>query len=324
MTASDAPTAAAPGLIADIGGTNARFALVKPDGGWHDERVYAAMDYASPLDAARAYLEEVRPATPPRRAAICVACPVLGDDVRLTNSPWHFSIAGMRQALGLDRLKVVNDFVANALACPRLSADDVARIGDATTRPGFPIAAIGPGTGLGVALLVPDGQGGWLPVATEGGHVTLPAVTAREREIVDAVAARVGHVSAERLISGAGLALLHETLQQIEGVPVTPLPPEEITARALHKAEPTCVEALTLFCGFLGTVAGNLALTTGALGGVYLLGGILPQMVGFLRRSPFRERFTAKGRFSVYLDAVPTEVVIHPYPAFLGLEGLLE
>lgn len=320
----------APALIADIGGTNARFALSEGTGagsGWRDEKVLRCADFPGPAEAALAYLSEVRPPRLPERAAFCVACPVLGDTVTLTNNPWRFSIEQTRAALGLERLAVVNDFVANALACPHLGGDDVVQVGTGAPRAGFPIAAIGPGTGLGVALLVPDGRGGWLPVATEGGHVTLPATNDREAAVIAAVREALAptvdaHVSGERLVCGPGLTLLHATLCGLDGREAPALTPAEITTAALAGTDAQAVEAVDMFGAFLGVLAGNLALTTGALGGVYIMGGIVPRIVETFAAGPFRARFEAKGRFGAYLREVPTLVVTHPYPAFLGLEGL--
>lgn len=311
-------------LIADIGGTNVRFALTRGRGhGHHDTRDYHCADFANPAEAVLTYLSEVRPAEPPSVAAFCVACPVQGDEIALTNNPWRFSIDGTRRTLGLDRLEVVNDFVANALACPRLTSGDVTAIGGGTARPRSPIAAIGPGTGLGVALLVPGGHGRWLPVATEGGHVTLPALSDREAAVIALARTEVGHVSGERLVCGPGLAYLHDLLRRLDGQPPLALEPAEVTSRAVAGSDAHCVEALEMLCAMLGTLAGNLALTSGAQGGLYIMGGIAPRIVPFLKGSAFRSRFEAKGRFENYLKAVPTLVVTHPYAAFLGLEGLV-
>ncbi len=319
------------GLIADIGGTNVRFALTDRHGEWRDEQDFRCADFAGPTEAARAYLAAVQPTKTasfgaPVFGAFCVACPVLGDTITLTNNPWRFSVDGTRKALGLDRLSVVNDFVANALACPLLAPADRVQIGKGAPRDGFPIAAIGPGTGLGVALLVPRGEG-WLPVATEGGHVTLPATTEREAEVLAALRDTLAptgdpHVSGERAVSGPGLALLHATLCRLAGRNGPPLTPAEVSGAAIAGTDPQAVEALDLFFGFLGSLAGNLALTTGALGGVYILGGIVPRILDPMRASRFRAQFEAKGRFRDYLSGVPTLAVTHPYPAFLGLQGL--
>ncbi len=314
-----------PALIADIGGTNARFALVGSDGVESHERVLACADYPGLAEAALAYLAEVQPAAAPDRGAFCVACPVLGDAVALTNNPWQFSITAVRDRLGLQSLRMVNDFVANALACPVLSPGHLVSLGGGQARAGFPIAALGPGTGLGVALLLPNPTGGWIPIPGEGGHVTLAAQSDREAAVIAAVRENFPHVSAERLGNGAGLSLLYTTLCALDRRPaLEPAPqPATVTALALAGQDPQAIEALSMFCGFLGSTAGNLALTAGAMGGVYIMGGIAPRILDFLKASPFRRRFEGKGRFQSYLATIPTWVVTAPYPAFTGLSSLL-
>ncbi|GAA0576080.1 glucokinase [Caenispirillum bisanense] len=315
--------ASAPGLIADIGGTNARFALIGPDGQAHDARTLLCADYDGPAAAARAYLREVQAATAPGRGAFCVACPVAGDTVALTNNPWRFSIAATRDALGLDRLTVVNDFVANALAVPRLTAADRVRIGGGEPVAGRPMAVLGPGTGLGVALLVPAGDGRLVPVATEGGHVTMPATDAGEAAVLERLGRRFDHVSAERVISGAGIVNVYQAVCGVEGAEPATDDPAEIGRRAIDDGDPLALHSLHLVFGMLGTVAGNLALSTGALGGVTIMGGIVPRYLDLFRASPFRTKFEAKGRFRDYLSGIPVDVVVHPYPAFVGLAGLV-
>ncbi|SIS36654.1 glucokinase [Insolitispirillum peregrinum] len=313
-------------VIGDIGGTNARFAIVfDQQPGWHHEQTLAVRDHPSLADALTAYLGGLSLPSAPSRAALCVACPVLGDQVALTNSPWTFSQQALRQQMGWDRLTVVNDFVGNALACPHLTAADRVSIGEGSSVAGFPVAVLGPGTGLGVALLVPTPDSHWLPVATEGGHVTLAARTDDEADILARIRADLrakgqdDHVSAEHLLCGSGLALLHQTLSGMENA----LAPAEVTARALAGSDPHAQQALTLFCSFLGSVAGNLALSSGALGGVVLMGGILPRILPFFQASPFRAAFEDKGRFRSYLHDVRCDVVVHPYPALVGLRGVI-
>lgn len=328
MPAQTTPEAPA-GLIADIGGTNVRFALVDATGAWSAERRYRCADFPGPVEAVQTYLADCGLSRAPRLGAFCVACPVLGDEVVLTNSPWRFSIAATEEALGMVDLHVVNDFVANALACPYLTAEDLEAVGDGMPATGLPatgrapIAALGPGTGLGVALLIPGGHKRWIPVATEGGHVTLPALDDREAAVIADVARAYGHVSAERLVSGPGLFLLYATLCRLDGVTPAPLTPAEVSRRALDGTDAHCREALDMLCAMLGTIAGNLALTIGARGGVYIMGGIVPAMLEVFLASRFRARFEAKGRFQEYLAHVPTWVVTHSYPAFLGLSRLL-
>jgi glucokinase len=315
-------TTSNPSLIADLGATNARFALVEGGRVVH-ARVLRCADYPSLVTAAGAYLDLVEPARPPRRAAIAIACPVVGDTVSMTNHAWSFSISELREQLALDRLEVVNDFTAQALAVLHLAPGDRTQVGGGAAEAGHPIGVIGPGTGLGVSGLIPSRER-WTPLAAEGGHVTMAAVTEREAEVLRRLRLRFAHVSAERVLSGMGLANLHETLAAIDGQDVPAREPGEVTEAALGRSDPVCVEAVEMFCAMLGTVAGNLALTLGALGGVFIAGGIVPRLGTFFAASPFRERFESKGRFRAYLSAIPTYVVTHPMPAFLGLKSVLE
>ncbi|MBB4286516.1 glucokinase [Roseospira goensis] len=326
MTAPAPPPVgpARPALIADIGGTNARFALVDEAGAVLARERVATRDFDGPVAAARAVVARHAPDAPPDRAAWCVACPVTGDTVTLTNHDWTFSISDARAALGLKTLHVVNDFVANALAIPDLAASDWVAVGpDGPGQADAPIAALGPGTGLGVALLVPEGAGGYRALATEGGHVTLAPGNADEAAVIARLWETHDHVSAERLISGPGLLLLHRTLRALGAEGPFHESPDAITAAALDGNDPLAARAVAMVFALLGTVAGNLVLSTGALGGVYILGGIVPATLPLFRASPFRARFEAKGRFRDYLAGVPTRVVTHPNPAFLGLNRLL-
>jgi glucokinase len=312
----------APSLIADIGATNARFALVGAAGAVEHVRVLACDDYATISDAIAAYLAaDSLPS--PRAAALAVASPVTGDLIALTNHPWSFSIAALKQHLALDRLIVVNDFTANALAMPHLHPDERFQVGGGSPAPDAPIAVLGPGTGLGVSGLLPTGSG-WTALSGEGGHATMAPADERESLVLDHMRRRFDHVSAERLLSGPGLDNLYPTLCEIEGVPAAPFTPAQITDRRIGEAEPLCRAALEMFCAMLGTVASDLALILGARGGVYIAGGIVPRLGARFAETGFRERFEAKGRFRPYLTAIPTYVVTHPILAFLGLVSLLE
>ena len=311
------------GLIADIGGTNARFALVGPGGETTAERVLKCADFPGPAEAAQVYLAETQPAALPRLAAFAVASPVIGDVVDMTNHVWRFSIEATRKRLGFERLEVVNDFIAIALAVPGLKRQECDKIGHGQPWTRYPIGVIGPGTGLGVALLIPHGDH-FLPIATEGGHVTMPAADDLEAEVLGALRRRFGHVSAERVISGPGLVNLYQALAEVRGVEPRACGPEEITAAAGEEADPLARDTLDLFFAMLGCLAGNLALTTGAFGGIYLAGGILPQHVAELKASRFRARFEDKGRFKDYNGNIPTFLITHPYPAFPGLASLIQ
>lgn len=306
-------------LIADVGGTNTRCALVDERGQPTRISIYENSGHASLLDVLRAYLDEQQ--AQPRQAALAIAAPVTGDSVRMTNRQWHFSVAEMRQDLGLDTLALINDFAAIALSLPRLEADDVVALGGGRAVDGKAMAVLGPGTGLGVSGLIPGPQG-WAPLAGEGGHATLAPGTARETALADAVTRRYGHCSAERLISGPGIALTYDLLREFGGAAAAKLEPRLVVARA-EEGDPLAQEALALFFALLGSVAGNLALLLGAVGGVYIGGGIAPKLLERLQDSTFRERFEAKGRYAGYMQSIPTSVIVHPTPALLGLASLV-
>ncbi len=310
-------------LVADIGGTNARFALMAP-GGYDivSPQILACADYPGLAEAAQAYLKKTAPDTKPRLAAFDVAGPVTGDVVALTNHAWRIEIPKVRQALGLDRLEIINDFAALAYAVPRLSPKDRAPVRAGAKDARGPIALIGPGTGLGVATVIPNGKGGWTRLASEGGHVTATAADDRDDAILSYLRKRFDHVSAERVLSGQGLTNLHEAISALEGKSTAPVTPEHISER--YKAgDPVAKETLDRFFAMLGTVSGNLALTVGAQGGVAIAGGIVPRYLKEIAASDFEKRFLGKGRLKSYLDPIPVWVVTHALPAFIGLAGLL-
>jgi glucokinase len=315
--------APAPRLLGDIGATNARFALADAAGGIERLRVLACADHPSLAAAIAAYLAEAGLAAPPQQAALAVAAPVSGDTVRLTNHPWSFGIDGLQRQLALTRLVIVNDFVANALAVPRLRPQDRLAVGGGAAAGDAPIGVLGPGTGLGVSALVPTPTG-FIALASEGGHATMAPADAQESAVLDCLRRRFAHVSAERVLSGQGLVNLYAALAELAGVPAQPFTPAEITDRAIGESEPLVRATLDLFCAMLGTVAGDLALTLGARGGIYIAGGIVPLLGERFAESGFRRRFEAKGRFHAYLAAIPTYVVTHPVPALLGLATLLD
>lgn len=310
-------TAATTWLVGDIGGTNARFGLVSPDGTLLDSRVLADADYPGIAEAIDAYLAGRGGLPRPRQGAIAIASAIGGDEVRMTNHPWTFSISGLRKQLGFQRLEVINDFTAQALALPRLGPGDKTVIGGGKAEPGFPIGVIGPGSGLGVSGLVPAGKR-WIPLTGEGGHATMSPFTARESAVLDEMRGHLDHVSAERVISGPGVVNLYNALAAVDGVPAQQYTAAQITDPETAAEDPRCAETTEMFCAMLGTMAGNLALTLGAKGGVYIAGGIIPRLGERFAASPFRERFEAKGRFRPYLAAIPTFVVTHSLPAFLG------
>jgi glucokinase len=262
----------------------------------------------------------------PVEAAIAIANPITGDAVRMTNHHWAFSQAAVRAEFGLRRLRLLNDFTALALALPDLAPEQLRQVGGQAALADAPKALIGAGTGLGVSGLLPNGQGGWVPVQGEGGHVTLPAETARERLLMDGLTARYGHASSERLLCGQGLLDAFEILCGADAAATSGInSPAAVTEAALQARHPQAVEALALFCALLGSCAGNLALTLGARGGVYIGGGIAPRLGAALDASAFRQRFEAKGRFQGFLQAIPVWVITaDPSPALLGAARVLD
>ncbi|MDX9861857.1 MAG: glucokinase [Rhodospirillales bacterium] len=306
-------------LVADIGGTNARFALVGADGSVGHVRSLASRDYTDPAAAAQAYLAEMRPPTPPRRAAIGVASAISGDRVELTNVSWSFSIAETRRRLGLDSLNVVNDVVALALALPDLDDTQRATVGEGQAVPGAPMAAVAPGTGLGVGALTPFGDG-WAPVASEAGHAPLAVRDDVEIAILAVLRRRFGHVSGERALSGPGLVNLYHAFCELDGIAADPeMTPAGVTKGATDGDNPQCAAAARLFSTMLGSFAGGMALTFCARGGVFIGGGVVRRMGTAFDGAAFRRRFIDMGRFTDYVAAIPTFLVTHPTPALLGL-----
>lgn len=310
-----------PRLIADVGGTNSRFALIE-GGDFTRVEVIAVADFERIEDAIHKYLADLPRVKRPDEAAFAVAGPVTGDRIIMMNSPWTFSISGMRSGFGWNALHVINDFAANALSVPEIPAESRLQVGDGAPAADKPIAVLGPGTGLGAGGLIPSASG-WIAVAGEGGNVTLAANDSREAAIIDILRRQYAHVSAELVLSGQGLVNLYESLCELAGKPATPSTPEHIT-NLYPGCDPQCREAVSLFCAMLGSFAGNLALTFGARGGVYIMGGIVPKIYEIFRHSPFRNRFESKGRYRDYLSGIPTYVVSHPFPAFLGLKTLFK
>jgi glucokinase len=311
------------GLIGDIGATNARFALVGPEGAATTARVYALDDYPSLPEAIGAYLEEESPLRKPDQAVLAVASPITGDQVTFTNHPWTFSIEAVRERFGLRRLRVINDFAANAVAIPHLAEADRLQIGPGAPVPGAPIGLIGPGTGLGVSALIPTASG-WTPIEGEGGHVTIAPADAQESAVLELLRKRFDHVSAERVLSGAGLVNLYNALCELAGAPAASFTPPQVTDPRTWEEDPRTRDATAMFCAMLGTVAGNLALTLGARGGIYIAGGIVPKLSPVFAKSEFRARFEAKGRLRWYVAAIPTYIILRPLPALLGAAALLE
>ena len=310
-------------LIADIGGTNARFALLEEGSQTPiSPRNLVCSEYPSLVEAVNSYLDSVS-SPKPKSAGIAVATGVTNDYLKMTNNSWEFSIDESRKKLDLDRLKVINDFTALALAVPHLSKEKRFKIGNGAAIPQNVKAVIGPGTGLGVSGAIPL-NGSWYPLQSEGGHNSYGPLNDREVEIIKVIRNSMDHVSAESLVSGAGLSLIYKSLLEVDGLNVEVLEPHLISEKVLNGNCSVAIEALSIFCEILGSVAGNLALTLGARGGVYIGGGIIPKVLDFFIDSNFRKRFEQRGRFTQYLSAIPTYVITSRYPALHGAAYSLE
>jgi glucokinase len=313
-----------PRLLGDIGGTNARWA-------WQESRGAALQDIsvlpcrasASLYESAENYLASTGHGRPVC-AAIGIATAVTGDEVRMTNNAWMFSIARLKQSLGVQRCLVINDFTALAMSLSALGPSDLRAVGVGTPVDGAPVALLGPGTGLGVSGLISIGNGQVLALSGEGGHVTLAAADDRESELLCLMRARFGHVSAERVLSGRGLVDLYGAVCELNGREARTITPAQVTDGAISGSDPDCVETADFFTSFLGNVAGNLALTLGARAGLYIGGGIVPLLGETFKAGLFRQRFEEKGRFESYLRPIPSWVITAATPALIGASRALD
>lgn len=308
-------------LVGDIGGTNARFALVKYGGLVPQNTGYRlTADYPSIREAIENYLSKEGKGCKPTHACIAVACPSHADTIRFTNNQWQFSAQELKAALGLEELRIINDFTAQALAIPYLQEEDFTLIGKAqAVESQEPIAVIGPGTGLGVSGLVPNGHGKWIALSGEGGHVSVAPENDKEIAILRYAQQEYGRVSLERLLCGSGIVLLYRAICSIRGQKPENYTAVDVTHNALNGNCALCRETVMQFCALLGGFAGDMALILGAHGGVYIAGGIVPRFGSLIEASAFRERFENKGRFSSYNAAIPTYIVTpDESPALLG------
>jgi glucokinase len=305
-------------LVADIGGTRLRAALSDAGGPPHAFAELACADYPGPAEALQRYLSSN--AARPVAACLAVAGPVAGDEFRFTNNAWAFSIEELRRRLGLERLLLKNDFEALALALPTLAGTDLHPLGLAIEPPSgrHTLAVVGPGTGLGVAALVPH-AGCWIAQPGEGGHIGFAPQDDLEREVERVLRRSKTRVTNEDILSGAGLAALYRAIGELEGQPdAAHIAPAEVTRRALAGEEDLAVRAVEVFCAVLGAVAGDVALLTGARGGVFIGGGIAPRILPLLERSRFRARFEDKGVQSGYVRAIGTSAIVSRTPTLTG------
>ena len=312
-----------PYLVADVGGTKIELGRASADGrSIIGVRQLPVADFASIEAALEAYLTDH--ADRPEAIALAIAGPVLGDLVALTNGPWRFSMKAAQQRLRVGRLMVLNDFTALALGLPSLASAHRRKLGGGEPEPGAAIGLIGPGTGLGVSGLVQVG-GSWVPLAGEGGHASLAPEDDQEAAVLGLLRRRFGHVSAERVLSGPGLVNLFTALCEIASKDVPAgCSPESVTEWALDGSSVIAQQALAMFCGLLGSAAGNLALILGARGGVFIGGGICPRFGDFLALSRCRARFEDKGRMRSYLEPIPLWLIQAPHPALHGAAAALK
>ena len=309
-------------LVADIGGTNARFALCRPgEPGVERMKALSAADFPDIATAIASYLTWAE--ATPTEACFAVACPARADHIEFTNSTWRFSRAETARQFGWRRLVTINDFEALALGIPHAGPTGLHTVRHGTADPRGARAVLGPGTGLGVSGLVSDRHGGWVALASEGGHIGFAPQDDLEIDLLRHLQARFGRVSCERLLSGKGLVNIYEFLSALAGKPDERPNPAEITARGLEQGDRIARDALRRFCAILGSVAGDLALILGSSGGIYIGGGIMPRLLPILLDSPFEERFAKKGRLSSLLAAMPIFVILDKTLALLGAAATL-
>ncbi len=314
-----------PYVVADIGGTNARFALVtgKKNNLYTLEQVHIlkGQDYSSFENALSAYLALVD--AKPTAMCAAIAGPVLGDYIQMTNLSWGFSCNAVAEQFGFDAFTAMNDFAAAAAGIPLMGEDDLITLKAGDVKEGTNKAVFGPGTGLGVAGII-NHNNQWLPNPCEGGHINIAPTSAFEADVIKAAIGHLGHVSAEAFISGPGLVNLYKAICEVEGSTPQAYEPSDISAKAIDGSDATCITTLETFCSFLGSFADNLALTYGATGGIYLTGGILPRFTDFVIKSDFAAKFAHKGPMSPYVENIPAYLVTHQELAFNGAAAWLE
>ncbi|MEQ8177924.1 MAG: glucokinase [Amphiplicatus sp.] len=315
----------APLLVADIGGTNARFAIAEREGAGarilHRE-VMRAEDFEHLADAATAFLESWSgPA--PTQGVFAVAGPVDVDEVVFTNSPWRFRPPALAKHIGCDALRIINDFAAMSRGAVAAAPDELSLIEEGEGLPGAPIAVLGPGTGLGLGLVV-EVKGNITVIATEGGHVAFAPQDEKEIEVLRFIQREHAFVSYERVLSGRGLVNIHRALCVINGATRVTLRPDEITSAAMARSLPVAREATEMFCAILGTYAGDAAVMTGARGGIILAGGILPKIEPILRESSFNARFVERDPMRAYLEAIPVKLLNSDTAALVGAALMAE
>ena len=312
-------------MVGDIGGTNCRLAVYDPSSGLIDEiRIMPVADFRS-LDEAINTYRDALPSHTFSDASVSIANPIVGDRIAMTNAHWDFSIEETRKSSHLERLIMLNDWESVALSLPILQDSDLERINDRPANVSGTRALCGVGTGLGVAGLVAAKDGTWVPVAGEGGHVSFSPVDEEESQILNTLMGSHDHVSFEKILSGPGLVGLHQAIAAIGGASVEKFTPKQIVAHAASRDDPVCKKTLEVFCGILGNFAGNLCLTLGATGGIYVGGGVIQKIdeAGAFERERFLDRLTLKGRLSGWLQDIPAYLLKSPYAGLIGSAAAL-
>jgi glucokinase len=340
-------------LIADIGGTNIRLGLAcaEPEINITEIETYQCKEFTNLKDVIALYLASKALTNHTINACLAIACPVDNDLISMTNLPWQFSQKELKQSLKLHTLSFINDYTAIAMAIPLLSAHQKIKIGGGSTVVGKPISVCGPGTGLGVANLVPisvAGKNQWHCISGEGGHIDFAPTNDTELQVLNFIQKIKKRVSYEQLLSGYGLEQIYQALlsinqskedtskestnaekkvstktKTIKGMTAKDMTAKEITAKALDGSCDFCEQSLTLFCNVLGSFSGNLALIMNSQGGVYIAGGIVPRFIDYLKNSDFRERFECKGRLANITKQAPTYVITEQQPGLLGAAAFI-
>ncbi|EOS93870.1 glucokinase [Erwinia tracheiphila] len=308
-------------LVGDIGGTNARLALCDvEDGAISQAKTFSTSDYDNLEAVIRTYLDEQKQDI--NDGCIAIACPITGDWVEMTNHDWAFSTSKMKSALGFEHLEIINDFTSVSMAIPMLTSEDVMQFGGKEAIKDKPVAIYGAGTGLGVSHLIHVDQR-WVSLPGEGGHVDFAANSDEEDQILEVLRAELGHVSVERILSGAGLVNLYRAIVKSDQRIPENLKPKDVSQRVLEDSCTDCRRALAMFCVIMGRFGGNLALNLGTFGGVYIAGGIVPRFLEFFKVSGFRAAFEDKGRFRDYVRDIPVYLITHDQPGLLGAGAYL-
>lgn len=313
-------------LVADIGGTNGRFGLVNACShgkGYNAEQQISlrSADYPTLADMIRDYVKQAG-ISMPKFACLAIAGPIQDGHVKVTNLNWEFSISRLRDELNMQALDVINDYSALAYAAPHLQKEDITTLYNTEANPYAPIGVMGPGTGFGAALLAPVNKA-WKIIPTEGGHCSFAPTTDTEIAILQELRKRFDHVSIEHLLSGQGLVSIYKALAAIESKDAEDLQPADVSERGMKHQDALCEQALQAFCNILGSVAGDKALSWGALGGIYLGGGIVPKIAHYLPQTDFIKRYLHKGVMRGYVEDIPVHMVTNDKAALIGTAAWL-